>query len=64
VIDFSVLQQGLAMLASPWVFLALSAGLAGGILIGALPGLTATMAVAVLAPFTFLWTPLSVFRFC
>jgi putative tricarboxylic transport membrane protein len=53
VIDFSVLQQGLAMLASPWTFLALSAGLAGGILIGALPGLTATMAVAVLAPFTF-----------
>ncbi|MCH4812685.1 tripartite tricarboxylate transporter permease [Vreelandella neptunia] len=52
-IDFSVLQQGLAMLASPWTFLALSAGLAGGILIGALPGLTATMAVAVLAPFTF-----------
>lgn len=52
-IDFSVLQQGLTMLASPWVFLALSAGLAGGILIGALPGLTATMAVAVLAPFTF-----------
>ncbi len=41
------------MLASPWTFLALSAGLAGGILIGALPGLTATMAVAVLAPFTF-----------
>ena len=28
-------------------------GLAGGIVIGALPGLTATMAVAVLAPFTF-----------
>jgi len=53
VIDLSVLQQGLAMLASPWTFLALSAGLAGGILIGALPGLTATMAVAVLAPFTF-----------
>ncbi|MDR5905169.1 tripartite tricarboxylate transporter permease [Franzmannia qiaohouensis] len=52
-IDLAVLQQGLAMLASPWTFLALSAGLAGGILIGALPGLTATMAVAVLAPFTF-----------
>ncbi|AXY41653.1 tripartite tricarboxylate transporter permease [Halomonas sp. JS92-SW72] len=52
-IDFGILQQGLAMLASPWTFLALSAGLAGGILIGALPGLTATMAVAVLAPFTF-----------
>lgn len=52
-IDFSILQQGLAMLASPWTFLALSGGLAGGILIGALPGLTATMAVAVLAPFTF-----------
>ena len=51
--DLAVLQQGLAMLASPWTFLALSAGLAGGILIGALPGLTATMAVAVLAPFTF-----------
>lgn len=47
------LQQGLAMITDPWTFLALSAGLAGGILIGALPGLTATMAVAVLAPFTF-----------
>ncbi|SFM18818.1 tripartite tricarboxylate transporter permease [Marinobacter zhejiangensis] len=52
-IDLSILQQGLAMLASPWTFLALSGGLAGGVLIGALPGLTATMAVAVLAPFTF-----------
>ncbi|RUR30160.1 C4-dicarboxylate ABC transporter permease [Vreelandella andesensis] len=51
--DLAVVQQGLAMLASPWTFLALSAGLASGILIGALPGLTATMAVAVLAPFTF-----------
>ena len=52
-IDLAVLQQGLAMLASPWTLLALSSGLASGILIGALPGLTATMAVAVLAPFTF-----------
>lgn len=51
--DLAILQQGLAMLASPWTFIALSGGLAGGILIGALPGLTATMAVAVLAPFTF-----------
>ncbi|MFT6903492.1 MAG: putative tricarboxylic transport membrane protein [Oleiphilaceae bacterium] len=52
-IDFDILQQGLAMLSSPWTLIALSIGLASGIIIGALPGLTATMAVAVLAPFTF-----------
>jgi len=51
--DFDIFYQGLTMLTNPWTLLALSIGLASGIMIGALPGLTATMAVAVLAPFTF-----------
>ena len=47
------LSQGFAMIAT-WPSLAAALlGLIGGIAVGALPGLTATMAVAVLAPFTF-----------
>jgi len=37
----------------PQVFLLISIGVMGGILIGALPGLTATMSVALLIPMTF-----------
>ncbi|MEO1723245.1 MAG: tripartite tricarboxylate transporter permease [Pseudomonadota bacterium] len=46
-------QHGLSVLADPMALAAALAGLAAGIVVGALPGLTATMAVAVLAPFTF-----------
>jgi putative tricarboxylic transport membrane protein len=35
------------------------AGVTGGILVGALPGLTATMAIALLVPFTFTMNPIS-----
>lgn len=52
-IDMSLILDGLSMLASPLTLVAAVAGLAGGIVVGAMPGLTATMAVAVLAPFTF-----------
>lgn len=37
----------------PWNFFALCAGTAGGLILGALPGLSPTMAVALLIPFTF-----------
>ncbi len=50
---FSNLVHGFELI-STWQSLSSALiGLAAGILIGALPGLTATMAVAVLAPFTF-----------
>jgi len=39
------------------IFLMIIAGLFGGLLTGALPGLTATMAVALLVPFTFTMEP-------
>lgn len=55
--DFSIIQQGFEILSSPWVLLSVSVGLIAGILVGALPGLTATMAVAVLSPFTFFMDP-------
>ncbi|MCL6612059.1 MAG: tripartite tricarboxylate transporter permease [Peptococcaceae bacterium] len=37
----------------PLKFLLMTLGVAGGIIVGALPGLTATMALALLVPFTF-----------
>ncbi|MFZ5642632.1 MAG: tripartite tricarboxylate transporter permease [Bacillota bacterium] len=38
---------------NPLSFLLMTLGVAGGIIVGALPGLTATMALALLVPFTF-----------
>lgn len=49
---------GFALLLDPIVILTATGGLVAGIIIGALPGLTATMAVAVLAPFTFFMEPM------
>lgn len=51
---FDVVLQGLELISNPISIGAALAGLAAGIVVGGLPGLTATMAVAVLAPFTFL----------
>ena len=50
---FSHLIQGLstALLLGNLFYLVL--GVTGGVVIGALPGLTATMGVAILLPFTF-----------
>jgi putative tricarboxylic transport membrane protein len=47
------LFSGLAFSFSPGIFVFIFAGVMGGIIIGALPGLTATMGVAVLLPLTF-----------
>ncbi len=47
------LIEGFLFIASFWSLASALLGLASGIVIGALPGLTATMAVAVLTPFTF-----------
>lgn len=41
----------------PWHFAVLCLGTAGGLLLGATPGLSPTMAVALLIPFTFHMTP-------
>ncbi len=47
----------LAGLAKPDVILALVVGVVGGVIIGALPGLSATMGVALLIPVTFSMSP-------
>ena len=47
------LLSGFALLMDPAIIAVAFAGLVAGIVVGALPGLTATMAIAVLAPFTF-----------
>ena len=52
------LAAGFSQILDPAVIAAALAGLLAGIIVGGLPGLTATMAVAVLAPFTFLMEPL------
>ena len=52
--DFGLLLESFGnVFFSPSVLLAVLLGVAGGITIGALPGLTATMGVALLVPFTF-----------
>ncbi len=48
-----LLLNGLTLVLNPSVFFLIFLGVAGGIVIGALPGLTATMGVAILLPFTF-----------
>jgi putative tricarboxylic transport membrane protein len=50
---FEYLINGLTMAMSETIFPALFFGVLGGIVLGALPGLTATMGVAILLPFTF-----------
>lgn len=53
-----VLGQALLQLADPIVILIVFAGVTAGLFVGAMPGLTATMALAVLLPFTFTMPPL------
>lgn len=50
---FADLLGGFAALANPETFLYLIAGFLMGLLFGAIPGLTATLAIALLLPFTF-----------
>lgn len=52
------LGEALVLIADPWVILFMVLGTAIGIAIGALPGLSATMGIAVLIPLTFVMQPL------
>lgn len=54
----STLYQALLQLADPLVILIVFSGVSAGLFVGAMPGLTATMALAVLLPFTFTMPPL------
>ncbi|MGC9493829.1 tripartite tricarboxylate transporter permease, partial [Vibrio genomosp. F10] len=56
---FEHLLSGLLVAFSPAVLPVLIFGVVGGIVLGALPGLTATMGVAILLPFTFGMEPTS-----
>ncbi len=51
------LYNGLLTAFTPSIFIILTFGVFGGIVLGALPGLTATMGVAILLPFTFSMEP-------
>ena len=52
------LVLALGALANPVVILIIFSGVSAGLFVGAMPGLTATMALAVLLPFTFTLPPL------
>jgi putative tricarboxylic transport membrane protein len=54
-----ILLKALWALADPIVILLIFGGVTAGLFVGAMPGLTATMALAVLLPFTFTMTPLN-----
>lgn len=58
-IDTTLLLSVLAQLASPDVLLMLCVGVFGGIFLGALPGLSATMGIALLIPVTFGMQPVA-----
>ncbi len=51
--DFSLIASSFAQVFAPSTMLYTLLGAAGGILIGAIPGLTATMGIALLVPFTY-----------
>jgi len=52
-----MITEALRLLLTPLNFLVITLGVGSGILVGALPGLTATMAIALLVPFTFSMNP-------
>ena len=56
--DLQLFINGFETIATPTVFFALMAGTILGIVVGAIPGLTATMAIALLIPFTFSMPPI------
>ncbi|MBM9603896.1 tripartite tricarboxylate transporter permease [Desulfopila inferna] len=53
-----MLLETFIMLLDPVILLSIFAGVSAGLFVGAMPGLTATMALAVLLPFTFTLPPL------
>ena len=56
---FSNMLAGISALADPMILLLIFAGTVFGVIIGALPGLTSTMGVALLVPVTFGMSPAS-----
>jgi putative tricarboxylic transport membrane protein len=58
-VDLSLLLRGFGTVLSGYNLLALVLGSFFGIIIGAIPGLTATMGIALLIPFTFGMTPIT-----
>lgn len=54
-----IFLQAMGELTRPYVILLIFGGVSAGLFVGAMPGLTATMALAVLLPFTFTMTPLN-----
>lgn len=52
------LAQAIALVVTPEVILAIFVSCIFGLFVGAIPGLTATMAVAILVPFTFYMSPI------
>ena len=56
---FDNLMAGLALVANIDSVLALAGGVFVGVIAGAIPGLSATMAVALTLPFTFSMTPIT-----
>jgi len=51
-------QETFLQLLHPYIILIIFSGVSAGLFVGAMPGLTATMALAVLLPFTFTMPPL------
>jgi len=58
-VSFDLLLRGFATVLTGYNILALVLGSFMGIIIGAIPGLTATMGIALLVPFTFGMTPIT-----
>ena len=58
-VDLSLLLHGFGTVLSGYNLIALVLGSFFGIIIGAIPGLTATMGIALLVPFTFGMTPIT-----
>ena len=58
-IDLALLLEGFGTVLSGYTAIALILGSFFGIIIGAIPGLTATMGIALLVPFTFGMTPIT-----
>lgn len=56
---FGMVFDAFSVLLMPMNLLAVAAGMVSGIIVGALPGLTATMAVALLVPVTFSINPIT-----
>ncbi|MBL1437752.1 MAG: tripartite tricarboxylate transporter permease [Rhodobacteraceae bacterium] len=50
---YDLMFQGAAHVFLPWTLFAIFMGVAGGLVIGAIPGLTSTMAIALMVPVTY-----------